>query len=166
MNVSPLWVRRVVVWTLVVPVAGLMAGCQNLDQVQNGALLGSALGAGTGAIIGHQSGHRDKGALVGALSGGVLGAMYGKTKQAEEERDAAVRYAHHVEETQKADARAVTNREVIAMTQKGLSDMLIMSTIQNRGGKFDTSPNAVIYLKENGVSDNVIQAMQQHDRVR
>jgi len=47
-----------------------------------------------------------------------------------------------------------------------VSDALIINMIQDRSGKFDTSPTGVIALKQSGVSDTVIMAMQRHNRTR
>jgi hypothetical protein len=46
------------------------------------------------------------------------------------------------------------------MAQTGLSEDVIINAVQTRGGRFDLSPNGLIYLKTNGVSDRVIRAVQ------
>jgi uncharacterized protein YcfJ len=135
------------------------AGCQNLNNTENGAILGSLLGAGTGAIVGHQSGHRDEGALIGAAAGLLGGGLMGKAQDNAEQRDAAVRYAQHTEMARRADMVAVTNQDVIAMTQQGFSDEHIINTMRHRGGRFDTSPAAQGYMKQMGVSERVLGAM-------
>jgi len=138
----------------------LSIGCQN--NTQTGAAIGSGLGALTGAIIGHQTGNKETGALIGAAAGAVGGGLLGNAADVQEERDAAITHAQHTEMARRADQMAVTNRDVINMTRKGVSDRVIVSTVQSRGGRFDTSPDAVIYMKENGVSDAVIQTMQRY----
>lgn len=55
----------------------------------------------------------------------------------------------------------VSNSDVIAMTAAGLSDGVIITAIQQATTTaFDLSPDALIGLKEAGVTDRVIQAMQ------
>lgn len=143
-------------------VAGcLLTGCQNMNRTQQGAALGTAAGAGLGAIIGHQTGNRDLGALIGAGVGGVGGAMAGNAQDAAEERDAAMAHAHHMEMTRNAEARAVTNADVVLMVQNRVPERVILATIQSRGGRFDTSPQAITHLHQSGVSEPVIQAMLQ-----
>ncbi len=140
--------------------AVLLSGCAHYNHTENGALVGSGIGAATGAIIGHQSGHTEGGALIGAAAGALGGALVGNAQQMEEERDAAVVAAQHAEWRRQADAQAITNQDVIRMTRGGLSPDVIAGTIRSRGGRFDVSPDALIALKSEGVSDTVIQSMQ------
>lgn len=150
---------------MVVAVSGLV-GCQGMNHTQRGAGIGSALGAGLGAIIGHQSGHGLEGAAIGGLLGAGGGALAGNNKDMAEERDAAYMHAAHTEMMRDRDARAMKNEDVIHMARNNVSDQLIISTIRNRGGNFITSPDQVIYLKNNGVSEPVIQAMMNYGRTR
>ena len=78
----------------------------------------------------------------------------------------ALTYAHNQESARQAAERAVTNREVIAMTQNNLSDDLIIKKIRMRGGWFDTSPDASIFLREQGVSEYLLLAMEQYGMTR
>ena len=136
------------------------AGCQDMNHTQTGALVGTGLGAAAGAIIGHQSGHRDGGALIGAASGALAGGLMGNAKDAREERDAADARAEAVEAAREADLRAMTDSDLIKMAQSGISDELIINTVETRGGRFDLSPDGIISLKANGVSDRVVLAIQ------
>ena len=55
---------------------------------------------------------------------------------------------------------AMTNADVIKMTKAGLSDAVLINAIQDAVNRaFDRSPDALIALKQAGVSDGVIQAM-------
>lgn len=141
---------------------GLLAllplGCTHFDPVTGSTLVGSGLGATTGAIIGHQSGHTGTGALIGAAAGALGGALVGDAQQARVERDAAFAYADA--QSQQRVAGAVTNSDVVYMAQNGLAEDVIINAIQTRGGRFDTSPQSLIYLKSSGVSDRVIATMQ------
>ena len=58
-------------------------------------------------------------------------------------------------------ATRVTNADVVAMTTAKLSDEVVISGLQQAAtAAFDLSPEALIALKNSGVSDRVIQAMQ------
>jgi len=53
----------------------------------------------------------------------------------------------------------ITNAHVVAMVKARIQEDLIISLIQARPTNLDTSPEAVIELKTQGVSDNVIRAV-------
>jgi hypothetical protein len=54
---------------------------------------------------------------------------------------------------------ALTNEAVVKMVKAGLSDSLIVSTIQSQPGKFTVSADDLVKLKDQGVSDQVMAAM-------
>jgi len=53
----------------------------------------------------------------------------------------------------------LTNDAVIKLAQAGLSDSIIISTVNNSSGNFDTSAEAIRALRSAGVSDKVITAI-------
>ena len=53
----------------------------------------------------------------------------------------------------------LTNASVEKMTKAGLGDGVIVSMVQNQPGKYDLSPDAIIALKSEGVSEKVLAAM-------
>lgn len=55
----------------------------------------------------------------------------------------------------------LTNKEVVLMTQVGLSKDLIISKIKDSGGDYDVSTQALIDLKKAGVADEVIALMME-----
>ena len=55
--------------------------------------------------------------------------------------------------------QTMNNDAVIKMVKAGLSDDLIVTTINSDPGKYDTSVNGLIALKQAGVSDKVVAAM-------
>lgn len=55
--------------------------------------------------------------------------------------------------------QAMNNDAVVKMVKAGLSDAVIIETIDASAGSYDTSPNALIALKQAGVSDKVISAI-------
>lgn len=148
---------RVVAGSLFVAAA---SGCANMNSTQKGAALGAGGGAGLGAIIGHQFGNTGAGAAIGALAGTATGALVGNAKDEADKRDNYARQVAHERNLRVREQRAMTNRDVLDMAAGGVTDRRIIATIKDRGGKFDTSPQAIIYLNKYGVSDTVIEAMQ------
>jgi hypothetical protein len=55
--------------------------------------------------------------------------------------------------------RILTNADIVNMTKSGIGDPIIVLSIQKGATKFDTSPDALIKLKADGVSDAVMSAM-------
>ena len=63
-----------------------------------------------------------------------------------------------------AQTETMTNRTIIEMTKAGLSEEIILSSIQRSEAKFDVSANALLELKNGGVSNAVIAKMiEKHD---
>lgn len=139
----------------------LLVGCSSMNHTQAGAVNGTGIGAIAGAIVGSHSGNTGAGALIGAATGGVAGGLIGNAEDARVERDVAIAQANH---ERKARA-AIRNSDVIQMSQSGVSDTVIMGSIRSRGGAFDLSPSTIIGLKQQGISDPLIEFMQQHNYV-
>lgn len=57
-------------------------------------------------------------------------------------------------------AHLIGNDTIVKMTKAGLDDKVIVQTIQTQPGHYDTSPDDLIALKNAGVSQTVIAAMQ------
>jgi hypothetical protein len=55
--------------------------------------------------------------------------------------------------------RPLTNADVLKMAQAGMASKTIISVIQQTPGRFDTSPDALVGLKKEGISDDVLDAM-------
>jgi hypothetical protein len=130
------------------------------NDTASGTFLGGAMGAITGAIIGgHKHGGQD--ALIGAGVGAVTGNILGREKDATDERRAAAGQAAVNNLNAQAAAQAVSNFDILQMTHAGISDDVIISTMHQRGARIDLSPQALIALKQQGVSDRVVVAAQQ-----
>lgn len=142
-------------------VAAVLSGCATANHTQTGAAVGTGLGALTGAVIGSQTGHAGGGALIGAATGALAGGLIGNAEDARDERDAAVAQAQYLQAENYAARHAMTNADLVMMAQNGISDDVICTAVQSRGGRFDLSPNAIVQLKASGVSDRVILAVQQ-----
>jgi len=139
----------------------LTSGCATTNRAQSGAIVGSGLGAMTGAIVGAGSGHAEGGALIGAAAGALAGGLVGNAEDARQERDAAIAQAAYAQQMQ----QAVTNVDMIQLSQSGISDDVIISSMNSQGGNFDLSPQGIIGLKNSGVSDRVILSMQRFDHL-
>lgn len=143
-----------------------LTGCAAPGTMSNtgaGALGGSAIGAATGAIIGHASGHTAGGAVIGAAAGALGGALVGNAKDAHEERDSAIAQAQYQQAQAsyaQAQAAALSPSDVITLTRNNVGDDVIINQLQKQGCRFDSTPENLISLRNQGVSDRVLTAMQ------
>jgi uncharacterized protein YcfJ len=145
--------------------AATASGCQNMNHAQQGAATGAGLGGILGAVIGHQSGNKELGALLGAGTGAIAGHAIGNGRDMRDQRDAVIYQAHQEREHRAFIQKAVTDREIVDMAQQGLPDDIIIGAINERGGRFDTSPANLRIFNDNGVSNTVIKAMQRYNSV-
>jgi hypothetical protein len=130
------------------------------NDTASGTFLGGAMGAITGAIIGGRK-HAGQDALIGAGVGAVTGNLLGRSKDASDERRAASGQAAVNQMNAQAAAYAVTEADIIQMTRAGISEDVIISTMRSRGTRIDLSPQAIVGLRQQGVSDRVVIAAQQ-----
>ena len=142
--------------TLTTTVSG---GCQTPNYSRNGAILGGLGGAGLGAAIGNKS----QNALPGALIGGAIGAVTGNAlgESIDQDRAAAQQQAYAAGSAQQAVKGAVSPHDVIAMSRAGLSEDVIATHVRTNGVTQQLQVNDLIYLRNQGVPDSVLQAMQQ-----
>lgn len=127
-----------------------LGGCAT--HTETGALAGGGLGAATGALIGSASGHTGAGALIGAGAGALAGSLIGNEKDQQERANAA----------RLAAATApgpMTIADVVNMTQSQVAEDTIIMQIRSTRSVFQVTPQDVIWLKQQGVSDRVVQAM-------
>lgn len=129
------------------------------NDTASGTFLGGAMGAITGAIIGGKK-HGGQDALIGAGVGAVTGNLLGRSKDRQDERRAVAGAAAVGQLNQQAAAMAVTNYDLLQMTRAGISEDVIISTMRSRGARIDLSPQSLIALKQQGVSDRVVMAAQ------
>src|SRR4029077_4114135 len=104
--------------------------------------------------------HAGQDALIGAGVGAVAGNLVGRSKDANDERRAAQGAAAVGQMNQQAMAVAVTDSDLVQMTRAGISEDVIISTMRSRGTRIDLSPQSLIALRQQGVSDRVILAAQ------
>ena len=129
------------------------------NDTASDTVVGGAFGAITGAIVGG-SRNRGEGALIGAGVGALTGNLLGQAKDRADERYAATGAGAVASLNQQAAATAVTNYDLVGMTKAGVSDEVIISTLRSRGSRLDLSPQGLIALKQNGVSDRVLLTAQ------
>ena len=162
------------------PLAG--TGCESLpgDEKTQGAVIGGAGGALAGALIGG-----DDNRLLGGLIGGALGAAGGYVvgtqieKNNDKHKDDAVQAserdrrdpprASDVRTSSTADLNDdgfVTLNEVAAMEDADLSDREMIDRLEDTGQVFYLSEQQEDYLRDKGVSDEVVRAMRTMNRDR
>jgi hypothetical protein len=135
----------------------LAAGCASPYRADQGALYGGLGGAGLGAIVGEAVDQPLAGAAIGAVAGTLSGAAIGASLddiEARNQAEIAARLGRPVA------PGAVTVADVIAMTQAGVSEQVIINHIRSHGVAAPPGTNDLITLQSNGVSPTVIQAMQ------
>jgi hypothetical protein len=160
----------------VVPLVIALAGCQEMPgtRKQQGAVIGGAAGAAAGAAVAKD--HRGLGALIGGLLGAGGGyVIAAKTDKIEgNDQQAATTAARKAEENPATAADAqkamtadlnldgfVTMDEVVAMKQAGFSDAEMIKRLRATDQVFELNADHQQYLRDHGVSQNVISQMQQ-----
>src|SRR5436190_7949757 len=133
------------------------AGCRSPFYADRGALFGGVTGAGVGALVGDATGNTGAGAVIGTAVGALAGAAVGDHIDADMARSRAEIEARMGRQMQ----GAVTPQDVVAMTQAGLSDDVIATHIRANGMAQPMQVNDLINLRNIGVRDGVINAMQQ-----
>ena len=132
-------------------------GCCSPYHADRGALFGGLLGAGTGAVIGNALDNPGAGAAIGAGVGALTGAAVGQELDEMEARNRAMiaqQLGHQVA------AGAVGIQDVVAMTQAGVNDELIVNHIRAHGVAAPLQASDLIHLQQQGVSTRVVSAMQ------
>jgi hypothetical protein len=147
---------RVVVLGLLV--VSLGAGCASSpNRAGEGALIGGLLGAAGGAIIGNQSDRPGEGAGIGAAAGALTGALIGSQVQKPAQGG-----------TQPAQSQAVPVnnpnqipfQQIVDLSKSGVHEAVIIDRIRMTKSTYTLSPESIDYLKQQGVSQNVISVMQ------
>jgi hypothetical protein len=164
--------------------APLAGGCESLpgNEKQQGTVIGGLGGAAAGAAIGGED-NRLLGALIGGAAGAgggyLVGANWDKISgddqgdAADEARTASQKAerepasAEEVRNARTADANGdgfVTLDEIAAMESAGLSDREMIERLRRTDQYFELTSEQARYLRERGVSDEVIDAMQDLNR--
>jgi hypothetical protein len=135
-----------------------LTGCHSPYHTDRGALAGGLFGTGMGAAIGSGSGNTAEGAIVGAAVGALTGGAIGHAIDESEARNRALIAAQLGREI---PPNAVALNDVIAMSQAGVSDELIVTHVRAHGMVAPLTPQDLITAKQAGISDVVVLAMQQ-----
>jgi hypothetical protein len=129
----------------------LAAGCSS--GAGTGALVGAGIGAGTGALISPTPTGVFVGAGVGAATGAIIGASLDDSDKENLEKRSP-------QTMKKIDNdEQLSTQDIVRMTQAGISDDKIISTIQSTGSVFYLSASDMQKLEDSGVSKRVINYM-------
>lgn len=131
----------------------LSSGCASMNHTEKGVVAGGTTGAVAGGLIGSASGNTGFGAAAGGILGAITGGLIGNS----------------VDEA-KAEARAARAAvppppplgltDIVKMSIQQTSDDIIISQIRTTGSVYYLSPQDIIWLRENGVSNGVIREME------
>ncbi len=133
----------------------IVYGCaDNQTRVGEGAGIGGVLGAAAGGIIGHQT-HSDAtgiliGGAVGAASGAVIGAQIPKSNPP---------YTQTYTQTAPS-SNQVTIQQIVDWTKEGMPGEEIINRIRATHSSYALTADDISYLRKQGVSQRVIEAMQ------
>lgn len=140
--------------------AGFSTGCSSLSNTATGAGIGGALGTGAGLAIGAATGNPRTGAVAGGLIGAGVGGAAGAAEDARERENAQILQAE-ANANQAAAASQMQLGDVVQManSQPPVGDEVIINQIRSTGSAFQLSTADITYLKQNNVSDRVINEM-------
>lgn len=144
--------KKLAIIIVCLPVAFITTGCKNTKtRAVEGAIIGGVLGAGAGGIIGHQGHHGAEGAGIGAAVGAVTGAIIGS--QIEKPNQAAT-------VNPASNPNQMTMQQIVELSKQGANENVIIDKILLSNSRFNLNDADITYLKEQGVSQRVIDAMQ------
>lgn len=125
-------------------------------NAQRDAVVGGVAGAIIGGIAGHQNDETPEGIAIGGVAGAIAGHVLGKAK------DNSIQEQHQYQLQQAAQLkRAISVEDAIAMSNNGVSTQLILNQIRSSGVQQQIGVSEIITLHQNGVSESVINEMQQ-----
>ena len=130
----------------------LALGCQNAkSRAAEGAVIGGLIGAAGGGIIGHQSHHEGEGIGIGAAAGALTGAIVGS--QIEKPGQPA-------STTPAQNPSQMSIAQIVDLSKQGVNPDVIIDKIRLTHSRFNLTASDIQYLKQQGVSQQVIDAMQ------
>ena len=136
--------------------ASVSFGQSPYQHRNKGLALGALVGALTGGAIGENNGETAAGAIIGAAVGGLTGAAIGDSV----DQDVARSQAMAQQRINAQLARAVSVNDVLAMSQAGLSESVIVTDIMSNGVAYRPQRSDLIIMSNSRVGDAVIRAMQ------
>jgi surface antigen len=144
-----------------------LAGCET--KAGSGALIGAGAGAVVGGLIGSNShGRAGEGAAIGAAAGAIGGGLIGHGMDESDKKNAQQRDYNSDYDRRNANAQprwresanGVTKADVIAWTDQGVRDDIIIDRIDRSGAVLRLSAADQNELRDRGVSEPVIRAMR------
>ncbi len=137
--------------TLLLP---LFIGCAGFGDTNTATetTTGAVIGGITGALIGEHNDVPLAGTIIGTTAGALLGNATG---QATDHIEAEI-----LASEQEYLERAVTLNQILAMTQAGVDDEVIISRIETNGPAQTLTTDDIIFLSKSQVSATVISAYQ------
>ena len=146
--------RRAAVTCIMLATA--LLGCRSPYYADRYAGIGAGVGALGGAVIANNTGGDSAtGALVGGALGALTGHAVGDTVDAEIQRNNAI----IKDRMGRVLTGAVTPGDVMAMTENGVAEDVIVSHIRANGVARQPSTQDIINMTRNNVSDRVIKSM-------
>lgn len=154
---------RIVLSVIGIVVMMTACGCEtNKTRTAEGAVIGGVIGAAAGSIIGHQSGETGEGAAIGAAAGILGGSLIGSQIEKNPEQPAPSAPARTPASQPAAsafNAQQMSLEQIVALTEEGVHEDVIIDRILMSNSRFSLSAEDKAYLKQQGVSDKVINAM-------
>jgi hypothetical protein len=148
--------RVPILWAILI-VGSTCPACRSPYYADRGAAVGAVTGALAGAAIGENNGNAGAGAAIGTAVGALTGAAIGDGI----DQDIARSEAATQQWLTSQFAGGVTVSDVISMTHAGLSTEVITTHILTNGVAQRPQVGDLIALRDAGVSDASIQALQQ-----
>lgn len=134
---------------------------------QRDAVIGGVAGAIIGGVAGHQNDETPEGIAIGGVAGAIAGHVLGKAKDRniQEQYQFQQQVAQAEQQIQYEQAvqlqKAVSVQDAIALSNSGVSPQLIINQIHSSGVQQEIGVAEIITLHQNGVSELVINEMQQ-----
>ncbi|MEZ6096937.1 MAG: glycine zipper domain-containing protein [Pirellulaceae bacterium] len=132
------------------------------QNTRDGAVVGGATGAIIGGIIGHQNDETPEGAIIGGVVGAVAGGLLGKNRDQQIAREQYYQNQMYQQQQQinQMSRPCVTSNDVITMCRNGVGEQVIINYVQTDGVDRRLNVSEIIALHQQGVSENIISAMQ------
>lgn len=148
--------KRILVLFLCPALMLLALGCQgSTTRSGEGALIGGLVGATAGGIVGHQSHHGAEGAAIGAAAGALTGALVGsQIKKPGQAAQTTGTTATGVNPNQ------MSIQQIVDLSKQGINENVIVDKIRLSNSRFTLNSNDIDYLRQQGVTQKVIDAMQ------
>lgn len=150
--------KKILLCSLCIVIVFLNAGCQSAKtRTAEGAVVGGVLGATVGGIVGHQSHHGAEGAGIGAAAGAIAGAIIGSQIQ---KPGQSTQPAQTGSTAEALNPNQMSIPQIIDLTKQGVNEAVIIDKIHLTNSKFNLSASDIDYLRQQGVTQKVIDAMQ------